>query len=116
MSKSALDSLTRCFAIDLIPHGVRVNSVSPGIVETHFLNAMGMTEDGVKKCYEYYKQHRDIIPSGAPGKPEEIAEVIGFLADHKTSSYIVGQSIIADGGTSLIMGMNCHDLSEIIKN
>ncbi|EGT31151.1 hypothetical protein CAEBREN_24632 [Caenorhabditis brenneri] len=115
MSKSALDSMTRCFAIDLIEHGVRVNSVSPGIVATHFLNALGIPDEGVKKCYEYYKQHRDIIPSGGPGKPEEIAQVIGFLADRSMSSYIVGQSIIADGGTSLIMGMNCHDLSEVCK-
>lgn len=115
MSKSALDSMTRCFAIDLINHGVRVNSVSPGIVETHFLNALGISDEGVQKCYKYYTQHRDIIPSGGPGKPEEIAQVIGFLADRNMSSYIVGQSIVADGGTSLIMGMNCHDLGEVCK-
>lgn len=115
MAKSALDSMTRCFAIDLINHGVRVNSVSPGIVATHFLNALGIPDEGVKKCYDYYTKHRDIIPSGGPGKPEEIAQVIGFLADRKMSSYIVGQSIIADGGTSLIMGMNCHDLSDVCK-
>lgn len=115
MSKSALDSMTRCFAIDLINHGVRVNSVSPGIVATHFLNALGIPDEGVKKCYKYYTEHRDIIPSGGPGKPEEIAQVIGFLADRNMSSYIVGQSIIADGGTSLIMGMNTHDLGEVCK-
>lgn len=42
-------------------------------------------------------------------------QVIAFLADRTMSSYIIGQSIIADGGSSLVMGMQAHDIIEILK-
>lgn len=46
------------------------------------------------------------IPCGFAGRPEHIAKAIAFLADRNSSEYIVGQNIIADGGTSLVLGIH----------
>lgn len=100
--------------MELIPFDVRVNSVSPGLISTNFLGAVGMGDDVVKKTEEYYSTHRDCIPAGRTGKPEEIASLIAFLADRKSSAYIIGQSIVIDGGTTLVLGMPSHDLSKAL--
>ncbi|CAL2046250.1 unnamed protein product [Caenorhabditis brenneri] len=97
-SKAALNQYTRCVAIDLIQYGVRVNSVSPGVVSTGFLGAMGMADPIKEKLESFLASKKDCIPAGACGKPNDIAEIILFLADRKRSSYIIGHSIIADGG------------------
>ncbi|UMM33409.1 hypothetical protein L5515_006904 [Caenorhabditis briggsae] len=116
MSKAALDQYTRSAAIDLIQHGVRVNSVSPGAVVTGFGEAMGMPS-GMHEKYEHFMEtHKECIPYGAIGKPIDIAHIIAFLADRKLSSYIIGQSIVADGGSSLVMGMQAHDMMDILKS
>lgn len=114
VAKAGLDQLTRCLSLELIEHGVRVNSVSPGLISTGFLNAVGMPSEAVKKTEDYYSSHRDCIPAGRPGKPEEIATLIAFLADKNSSAYIIGQSIVIDGGTSLALGMPSHDLSKVL--
>lgn len=49
IAKAALDQYTRSTAIDLIPHGIRVNSVSPGVIATGFLGAMGLPDPASKK-------------------------------------------------------------------
>ncbi|CAP31160.1 Protein CBR-DHS-14 [Caenorhabditis briggsae] len=116
MSKAALDQYTRSAAIDLIQHGVRVNSVSPGAVVTGFGEAMGMPS-GMHEKYEHFMEtHKECIPYGAIGKPIDIAHIIAFLADRKLSSYIIGQTIVADGGSSLVMGMQAHDMMDILKS
>uniref|UniRef100_A0A1I7UBE6 3-oxoacyl-[acyl-carrier-protein] reductase n=1 Tax=Caenorhabditis tropicalis TaxID=1561998 RepID=A0A1I7UBE6_9PELO len=114
IAKAGLDQLTRCLAIELIEHGVRVNSVSPGLISTGFLGAVGMPSEAVKKTEEYYGSHRDCIPAGRPGTPEEIATLIAFLADKNSSAFIIGQSIVIDGGTSLALAMPSHDLSKVL--
>ncbi|CCD73125.1 DeHydrogenases, Short chain [Caenorhabditis elegans] len=109
-SKAALDQYTRCVALDLILQGVRVNSVSPGVVTSGFLGAMGMSEQVQKQIEENFTSNRACIPAGVCGKPEDIAELIIFLADRKRSSYIIGQSIVADGGTSLVSGLTAQNI------
>uniref|UniRef100_A0A1I7UBD1 Dehydrogenase/reductase SDR family member 4 n=1 Tax=Caenorhabditis tropicalis TaxID=1561998 RepID=A0A1I7UBD1_9PELO len=116
MSKAAMDQYTRSAAIDLIQHGVRVNSVSPGAVATGFGEAMGMTTGMDEKYFKFMESRKECIPGGVMGKPIDIANVIAFLADRKLSSYIIGQSIVADGGSTLVMGMQAHDLVEIMKS
>ncbi|CCD67489.1 DeHydrogenases, Short chain [Caenorhabditis elegans] len=115
MSKAALDQFTRSTAITLIQHGVRVNSVSPGGVYTGFGEAMGFPPGALEKIMKYFESHKECVPCGHMAQPIEIAQVIAFLADRTMSSYIIGQSIIADGGSSLLMGMQAHDMMEILK-
>ncbi|PIO68893.1 hypothetical protein TELCIR_09305 [Teladorsagia circumcincta] len=91
ISKAGLDQLTRALAIDLIEYEVRVNGV-----------------------YKFYGSQRNAVPRGSNGNPQEIANVIAFLADRKMSSYIVGQMIVADGGTSLIMGAYTYDFDKVL--
>ncbi|CAO4378330.1 unnamed protein product [Caenorhabditis nigoni] len=106
MAKAALDQYTRAVAIDLIQYGVRVNSVSPGVVATGFAGAMGLEDQASKKFYEYLSSEKKAIPAMVAGTPEDIAWIILFLADRKMSSYIIGQSIVADGGTTLVLGID----------
>ncbi|CAJ0607938.1 unnamed protein product [Cylicocyclus nassatus] len=106
MSKAALDQMMRAMAIELIAEGVRVNSVSPGVVVTRFIQNVGISDEGAEKFYQDMASNRSRIPCGKAGSPSDIANVIAFLADRNQSSYIVGQTIIADGGTSLVLAAN----------
>ncbi|CAL2040251.1 unnamed protein product [Caenorhabditis brenneri] len=107
LAKAALDQYTRSAAIDLIYEGIRVNTVNPGIVETGFHGqATGLSEDASKKFYDDMGSNRNAIPCGFSGRTDHIAKAIAFLADRDTSEYIVGQNIIADGGTSLVLGIH----------
>ncbi|EPB69938.1 oxidoreductase, short chain dehydrogenase/reductase family protein [Ancylostoma ceylanicum] len=113
-AKAALDQLTRAAAMDLIADGVRVNSVSPGAVVTRFGQNMGFTDEmsekvGTSYMYQFYASNRAALPAGKVGEPSDIASVIAFLADRSQSSYIVGQTIIADGGTTLVLASNATD-------
>lgn len=62
-----------------------------------------------------FASEKGCIPAGVPGKPEDIAELIVFLSDRKRSFYIVGQSIVADGGTSLISPMESQNLEDVME-
>lgn len=59
--------------------------------------------------YEFYETNRAALPAGKVAGPSDIASVIAFLADRSQSSYIVGQTIIADGGTTLVLASNASD-------
>ncbi|EGT52840.1 hypothetical protein CAEBREN_31952 [Caenorhabditis brenneri] len=113
-SKAALNQYTRCVAIDLIQYGVRVNSVSPGLVSSGFMGAIGMSKEIQEKFESFMESKKECIPGGVIGKPEDIAKLIVFLSDRKRSSYIIGQSIVADGGSTLVSGMHAHDLKDIL--
>ncbi|CAO4378072.1 unnamed protein product [Caenorhabditis nigoni] len=114
IAKAALDQYTRSIAIDLIQYGIRVNSVSPGVVATGFTNAMGMPDQASQKFYNFMAAHKECIPALVAGQPEDIANIILFLADRKLSSYIIGQSIVADGGSTLVMGCQVHDIKQMM--
>ncbi|CAO4378070.1 unnamed protein product [Caenorhabditis nigoni] len=116
MSKAALDQFTRSIAIDLIQHGVRVNSVSPGVVKTSFGLVEGMPAGLQDKLISFFESHKECQPSGKVGRPIDIAHIISFLADRKRSSYIIGRTIHADGGSSLVMGMQAHNMMDILTS
>ncbi|ETN73989.1 oxidoreductase, short chain dehydrogenase/reductase family protein [Necator americanus] len=107
MAKAALDQMTRALAIELIAEGVRVNSVSPGAVLTKFCQNAGMSDaDTAKVFYEKFASSEHSLPIREIGQPEDIANVIAFLADRHASRYIIGQTIIADGGSMLVIAAN----------
>lgn len=97
VSKAAVDQLTRCAALDLAPNGVRVNAVNPGVVVTNLHRRGGMDE----ARYAAFLEHsRATHPLGRPGTPEEIAELIVWLASPR-ASWITGETISIDGGRHL---------------
>ncbi|MDH0746827.1 SDR family oxidoreductase [Pseudomonas sp. GD03842] len=96
-SKGALAQLTRALALEAIDHGIRVNAVGSGDVVTNILN--DVVEDGP----DFLARHGEKTPIKRAAQPEEIAEVVAFLASDR-ASYIVGSVVMADGGMSVPAG------------
>jgi len=94
VSKSALDQLTRCTALELASQKVRVNSVNPGVIVTELQRRGGMADDAYLKFLERSKETH---PLGRPGQPDEVARAIAFLASDD-SSFITGEHLHIDGG------------------
>lgn len=97
VSKGALDHLTRCAAIELAPEGVRVNAVNPGVTVTNLHRRSGMAEE---QYAAFLERSRTTHPLGRPGQPDEIAELILFLASDR-AGWITGETIAIDGGRHL---------------
>jgi 3-oxoacyl-[acyl-carrier protein] reductase len=88
-SKAALTAFTKGLAKELAPHGVRVNAVSPGVIDTPFHEVFSTPE----MIQNFVK----MIPLGRVGTADECATVIAFLASD-AASYIVGETIEVNGG------------------
>lgn len=89
-SKGALELITKSLAIELAPHGITVNSVAPGLIETE----IGEDFDLDPAFERYAIEH---IPLGRYGTPEEVAGAVVFLAA-EAGRYTTGQCIVIDGG------------------
>lgn len=90
-SKAALEMLTRAFALEMAPHHIHVNAVSPGFFDV---------SSGVNRISpEYVDAIVQTIPWGAGGRPEDIAEAVLFLCS-EAATYITGSSLRVDGGYS----------------
>ena len=98
-AKGAVDQLTRCLAVEWAPHGILVNGVAPGFVETPMAVVDGVNEHETPDFQEFYVRRRR-IPLARPAQPEEIAEVVRFLASDRCT-YITGHTIVVDGGLSI---------------
>ncbi len=94
VSKAGVDQLTHCAALELASKGVRVNAVDPGVVVTNLHRNSGMKEDVYKQFLEHSKTTH---PLGRVGTPEDIAELILFLASDR-AGWITGGSFSIDGG------------------
>jgi len=88
-SKAAILCMTKSLAKELIPWGIRVNAVSPGVIATPFHERFSTEEQ--------FNALVAAIPQGRAGAAEEVAQVITFLAS-PNSSHIVGQTIDVNGG------------------
>jgi NAD(P)-dependent dehydrogenase (short-subunit alcohol dehydrogenase family) len=92
-SKGAVVTFVRAAALDLARHGVRINAVAPGVVNTRI--AQWITGDPVLGP-SYLKK----IPLGRFAEPADVAAAVGFLAG-PGSAYMTGQTLILDGGQTL---------------
>jgi NAD(P)-dependent dehydrogenase (short-subunit alcohol dehydrogenase family) len=93
VAKAAVEALTRSLAAEGAPHGIRVNCISPGWIETQTDAATPATGGG----------DWDVPPSlfNRMGTPEEIAAAVAFLASD-AASFITGQTLVVDGGLTII--------------
>jgi NAD(P)-dependent dehydrogenase (short-subunit alcohol dehydrogenase family) len=97
VSKAGVDQLTRCAALEMAPHGVRVNAVNPGVVVSNLHRRSGMDEE---KYAAFLERSSTTHPLGRAGRPEEIADLIAFLASDR-AGWITGETISIDGGRHL---------------
>lgn len=89
-AKGGIIGFTRAVAQEVASHGINVNAVAPGYVETPLLSKAGVTEEMIQDMMPS-------IPLGRIGKPREIASLITYLAT-EDANYIVGQVISPNGG------------------
>jgi len=99
-TKGAIVAYTRALAVELAYKGVRVNAIAPGwvTVENYYKAVPGFSEQQAEETA------RKMIPAARTGKPVEIAKLAAFLCS-KDADYIVGQTIVADGGTTVLMSL-----------
>ncbi|MQY34024.1 Aklaviketone reductase DauE [Streptomyces sp. RB17] len=97
-TKSAVEQLTRSWALELASAGVRVNAIAPGPTKTDVLAAAGLPHDAID---EMVSRERDRIPTGRLGDPEDVAHWILRIAD-PLATHITGQVLTVDGGLELV--------------
>ena len=94
VSKAAIESLIRYLAVELAPHGIVCNAVSPGVVETEALDYFPSKD-------LMLKHGLDRTPAGRLVTPEDVAKLVAWLCTDD-ARMIVGQTIIMDGGYELV--------------
>ncbi|WP_228372197.1 SDR family oxidoreductase [Chryseobacterium gregarium] len=102
-AKAALNAYSKALANEVGSKGVRVNVVSPGIVETPLMNEFveNIAQQSGVSFGEAFQNiiHTVGVPAGRMGEPEEVANIVAFLASSE-SQYITGANISVDGGSS----------------
>ena len=93
VAKAGIITLTKSLAKELAPLGIRVNAVSPGVIETPFHEIFSTPE--------MIRNFVSLIPLGRVGRPVECATVIAFLASD-AASYVVGETIEINGGQLML--------------
>ena len=97
-SKAAVRCFARGWTMELKDRKIRVNSMSPGPIETPALEKAGLTAEQAEQAAAQFASQ---VPLGRRGKPEEIAAVVVFLASDE-SSYITGVDLAVDGGMAQV--------------
>jgi NAD(P)-dependent dehydrogenase (short-subunit alcohol dehydrogenase family) len=98
VAKGGLNQATRTLALELAPH-VLVNAVAPGFVQTSMSSSEGENELESDWFRTIYLEH-ERLPLARPGKPEEIAVYVAWLASAE-NSYMTGQIVTVDGGVTV---------------
>ena len=96
-SKAGILQLTQMAALEGAPHGIRVNCVCPGFIDTPMVRGSGTKEDVDSQFAGWAK----VCPLGRAGRPDEIARAMLFLASEE-ASFITGMSLPVDGGRTIL--------------
>lgn len=94
-SKHGVVGLTRTAALEYVRHGIRVNAVNPGLIDTQ------IARDVVNGDEQAYTALEQGVPMGRAGRPEEIASVVLWLCS-PGASYVVGHALTVDGGVTVV--------------
>ncbi|MDP4289995.1 MAG: SDR family oxidoreductase [Bacteroidota bacterium] len=93
-SKGAVNGLVKGMALDLAPRKIRVNSVTPGMIDTHLFSEGAITEELFREDIKRY-------PLSRYGQPEEVAHAVIYLLSDATQ-WITGSNLLIDGGYTLL--------------
>lgn len=100
-ARAGVIALTRALALEWAEHGITVNAVAPGMIDTAGLVEAELDGDASVIA----RLARDSVPLGRAGTPEEVAGVIAFIAS-AAGAYMTGETILLDGGYALGPGMH----------
>lgn len=100
-AKATLECITRVLAVELGPHGIRVNGVLSGLAET-------VSAQAIPSSADLFEHHRRATPLGRLVEPDDVADVVLFLCSD-AARMICGQFIVVDGGASLVAVPNAGD-------
>ncbi|XP_037515279.1 3-oxoacyl-[acyl-carrier-protein] reductase FabG-like [Rhipicephalus sanguineus] len=101
--KAALEHLTRCAALENAPHGVRVNTVSPGSIKTFMARLPGVSDEEFMESLEKIASSKHAL--GRIGTPEEVAHSIAFLASDD-AEFVTGITMPVEGGLLLLSSIS----------
>ena len=94
VSKAGVEMLTKQMALELAPHGVRVNAIAPGLIETD-LNRADIAQA------EFRQGRLARIPLGKIGAPDDVVGAVVYLASNDEASLVTGASLFIDGGQTI---------------
>jgi len=97
-TKAALRSFARTWAAEFKDRGIRVNTLSPGPIDTPIFETVGLPAGQVEAIKQSFVS---LVPLGRIGRPEEMANAALFLAS-SDSSFTTGSDLVADGGMSQV--------------
>jgi NAD(P)-dependent dehydrogenase (short-subunit alcohol dehydrogenase family) len=105
-SKAAVEALTKSLALQFAPHGIRANTICPGIIQTRL--SFRQQERGDEATF--FAEFADRIPLGRVGQPEDVAAAVAFLASDQ-ARHITGAALLIDGGQTLRRWITAPDLA-----
>ena len=97
-SKAGVTQITKNVALEAAPHGIRVNAVCPGIIETRLSSAQAGADEAAQD--QFFDHFRQRIPLGRVGQPEDVATAVLFFASDE-ARHITGSTLLIDGGQTL---------------
>jgi NAD(P)-dependent dehydrogenase (short-subunit alcohol dehydrogenase family) len=105
-SKAGVEALTKSVALQVGHHGIRVNAICPGIIETPL--SLGQKDSG--DAADFFARFAARIPLGRVGQPADVAAAVAFLASDQARQ-ITGAALLIDGGQTLRRWISAPDLS-----
>ena len=96
-TKGGVDSFSKALALELAPHGIRVNVVSPALVRSEIYTSSGMDEETYRQLLVSVGK---LFPLGRSGEPSDVSELISYLVSER-ASWMTAEVIVLDGGSSV---------------